>query len=145
MTEILTEMLSHYGLSEIAGGQHNPEILEFFKDIGFDWVKDDETAWCSASLNYFAKKHYFERSGKLDARSWLKVGELVLEPELGDVVVFWRESPESWKGHVGLYINHNDKYIWTLGGNQNNSISIVAYPRERLLGYRRLRKGWGLA
>lgn len=145
MNEILKEMLSNYGLSEIVGAKHNPEIVAFFAEIGFDWVKDDETAWCSASLNYFAKKHYYERSGKLDARSWLKVGELVLEPELGDVVVFWRESPESWKGHVGLYINHNDKYIWTLGGNQNNSISIVAYPRERLLGYRRLRKGWGLA
>lgn len=140
MNEILQEMLSNYGLSEVAGGQHNPQILEFFAEIGFDWVKDDETAWCSAAINFFAKKHMYERSGKLDARSWLRVGEIVLEPQLGDVVVFWRESYDSWKGHVGLYINHNDKYIWCLGGNQGNSISITAYPRNRLLGYRRLRK-----
>jgi uncharacterized protein (TIGR02594 family) len=140
MNEILWEMLSNYGLSEIAGGKHNPQILEFFAEIGFDWVKDDETAWCSAALNFFAKKHGIERSGKLDARSWLKVGELVLEPKLGDIVVFWRESYSSWKGHVGLYVNSNDKYIWCLGGNQGNSISIIAYPRDRLLGYRRLRK-----
>jgi len=140
MNEILTEMLSNYGLSEIAGGQHNPQIVAFFKEIGFDCVKDDETAWCSAALNYFAKKHGYYRSGKLDARSWLKVGDIVLEPQLGDIVVFWRESYASWKGHVALYINSNEKYIWCLGGNQNNAISIVAYPRDRLLGYRRLSK-----
>jgi uncharacterized protein (TIGR02594 family) len=140
MNEILTEMLSNYGLSEIDGPLAHPDIMRFFHDIGFDWVKDDSTAWCSAALNYFAKKHGYERSGKLDARSWLKVGELVLEPKMGDIVVFWRESYASWKGHVAIYINSNDKYIWCLGGNQNNSISIMAYPRDRLLGYRRLSK-----
>jgi uncharacterized protein (TIGR02594 family) len=140
MNEILTEMLRNYGLSEVAGGQHNPEILEFFSDIGFDWVKDDEIAWCSAALNFFAKRHNYERSGELNARSWLKVGEIILEPELGDIVVFWRESYDSWKGHVGIYINSNDKYVWSLGGNVNNSIAIVAYPRDRVLGYRRLSK-----
>lgn len=140
MNEILTEMLSNYGLSEITGDKHNPEILAFFAEIGFDWVKDDETAWCSAALNFFAKKHGYERSGKLDARSWLKVGELVLEPTMGDIVVFWRESYASWKGHVAIYINSNEKYIWCLGGNQNNSISITAYSRDRLLGYRRLKR-----
>lgn len=140
MNEILADMLSNYGLSEIAGGKHNEEIVAFFAEIGFDWVKDDETAWCSAALNFFAKRHGYERSGRLDARSWLKVGEIVLEPQLGDIVVFWRESYESWKGHVGIYINGNDRYIWSLGGNQNNSINITAYPRDRLLGYRRLKK-----
>ena len=142
MNEILHDMLVNYGLSEIDGPLSDPLILEFFHDIGFDWVSDDsKTAWCSAVINYFAKKHGYERSGRLDARSWLKVGEVVLEPELGDVVVFWRNKPESWEGHVGIYINHNSKYIWCLGGNQGNSISIAAYPRERLLGYRRLSKG----
>lgn len=88
--EILIEMLSHYGLSEIDGPLANPHILEFFDEIGFNWVTDDSTSWCSAVLNFFAKKHGFERSGSLTARSWLKVGEIVIEPQLGDIVVFWR-------------------------------------------------------
>jgi uncharacterized protein (TIGR02594 family) len=95
---------------------------------------------CSGSMNFFAKKHGYERSGKLDARSWLKVGEVVTEPKLGDVVVFWRESKSSWKGHVGLYINHDTNYIYCLGGNQSGSIRITPYPIDRLLGYRRLKK-----
>jgi uncharacterized protein (TIGR02594 family) len=140
MSEILNDMLSNYGLASVAGIQHNPKVIAMFHDIGFKWVNDDETAWCSAAMNYFAKKHGYERSGKLDARSWLKVGEQIDKPLLGDVVVFWRESKESWKGHVGLYINHDDKYIYCLGGNQSGSIRITPYPVERLLGYRRLKK-----
>lgn len=141
MNEIMRDMLMNYGLSEVDGPLSNPEILKFFHEIGFTWVEDDsQTAWCSAVLNYFAKKYGYERSMQLDARSWLKVGTTVLEPKMGDVVVFWRESPDSWKGHVAIYINHNTKYVWCLGGNQGNSISIAAYPRERLLGYRRLSK-----
>lgn len=140
MTEILHDMLTNYGLAEIAGPQHNPKILEMFRDIGFAWVDSDETPWCSGAMNYFAKKHGYERSGNLDARSWLKVGEIITEPKLGDVVVFWRESKSSWKGHVGIYINHDTNYIYCLGGNQSGSIRITPYPIDRLLGYRRLKK-----
>lgn len=140
MNEILRDMLSNYGMSEVDGPLSNPDIMAFFHEIGFDWVEDDSTSWCSAVINFFAKRHGYERSGSLAARSWLKVGEIVLTPQLGDIVVFWRESFMSWKGHVGIYINSNEKYIYTLGGNQSNQINITPYSRERLLGYRRLRK-----
>lgn len=140
MTEVLLEMLKFYGLKEIIGPQHNPEILAMFAEIGYDYIKDDETAWCSASLNYFCKKLGYERSGALDARSWLKLPVMVLKPSLGDIVVFWRESQTSWKGHVGLFINWDENNIWVLGGNQGNMINISAYPRERLLGFRQAKK-----
>jgi len=142
MKDLLIEMLSHYGLKEIVGSKHNPEILAMFADIGYDWVKDDETAWCSASLNYFCKKLGYERSGKLDARSWLKIDKpiIVLKPTIGDIVVLWRVSPDSWEGHVGLFINWDENNIWVLGGNQGNMISIAPYKRERILGFRQLHK-----
>ena len=140
MTEILLEMLRHYGLKEIFGKTHNPEILAMFAEIGYDFVKDDETAWCSASLNYFCKKLGYERSGKLDARSWLKLPVMVLKPQMGDIVILWRNNPASWEGHVGLYISSDMDTIYILGGNQNNQIQISPYPRERVLGYRQARK-----
>jgi len=140
MTEVLLEMLNYYGLKEIAGKENNPFIVNMFKEIGFEWVQDDETAWCSASLNFFCKKLGYERSGKLDARSWLKLPVRVLKPSLGDIVVFWRESPSSWKGHVGLFIAQDWDTVWTLGGNQDNMIKISAYPRNRVLGYRQAKK-----
>lgn len=140
MTDLLLEMLRHYGIKEVAGDKHNPAIVAMFKEIGFEWVKDDETAWCSASLNYFCKRLGYERSGRLDARSWLKLPSIVLEPEIGDIVVFWRKSPNSWEGHVGLFISWDEDSIYVLGGNQSNMLSIAPYSRERLLGFRRARK-----
>ncbi len=140
MEELLLEMLKMYGLKEIVGPEHNEEIVEFFKEIGFDWVKDDETAWCSASLNYFCKKLGYERSGKLDARSWLKVGTKIDTPQIGDVIVLWRNSPQAWEGHVGLYISEDNGLIYILGGNQSNMLNISLYNKNRVLGYRRLKK-----
>jgi uncharacterized protein (TIGR02594 family) len=140
MQDLLIEFLKHYGTKEILGATHNPEILAMFQEIGYDWVKDDETAWCSAALNYFAMKAGYERSGKLDARSWLKMPIMVLKPEIGDVVVFSRGDINGWQGHVGLYISSNVQEIFCLGGNQKNQICIEAYPRDRVLGYRKLKK-----
>lgn len=140
MTEILNEMLQMYGLKEIVGKENNPQIVAMFKEIGYDWVDDDETAWCSAALNYFCKKLGYERSGKLDARSWLKMPILVLKPSLGDIVVFWRGSPDGWQGHVGLFIAQDTTTVWVLGGNQGDMLCIKPYPRDKVLGYRQVHK-----
>lgn len=140
MTEILLEFLKLYGLKEVAGVANNPQIVAMFKEIGFESVKDDETAWCSASLNYVCKKLGYERSGKLDARSWLTMPIKVLQPTLGDIVVLWRESPDSWKGHVGIFISKDIHNVYVLGGNQGDMISISPYPIDRVLGYRQVHK-----
>ena len=141
MKDLLYEVLSHYGLSEIAGPSSNPEILEFFKDLGYDWVTDDSTtSWCSAMLSYYAKKCGYQYHVGLDARGWLDMPVKVLKPSIGDIVVLWRGSPSDWRGHVGLFINWDDTKIWILGGNQSNTISITPYARERLLGFRQLKR-----
>jgi uncharacterized protein (TIGR02594 family) len=138
MSQIVEMALSQYGVKEIPGDRHNKDILKYFSYIGHDWVKDDETAWCSCFMNFVAKMCDKPMSNKLNARSWLLVGEEPTVPQQGDVVIFWRESPDSWKGHVGIYINEIGDDINVLGGNQNNSVCIKPYPKERLLGYRRL-------
>lgn len=131
--------LSQFGIKEIVGSKDNPEVLKYFDEIGFDGSKlKDETSWCSAFANWVAKKANKDYTKRLDARSWLKVGKETNQPEPGDVVVFWRESPKSWKGHVGFYVNETKDHINVLGGNQSNQVKISAYPKSRLLGYRRL-------
>lgn len=143
MKDLLFEVLSHYGMREVAGPASNPEILAFFKELGYDCVNDDSTtAWCSAALSYYAKKCGYEYNKSLAARDWLRLNKpiVVLKPQLGDIVVFWRESPQSWKGHVGIFISQDGNTINVLGGNQNNTLSIAGYPSEQLLGYRQLHK-----
>lgn len=137
--DILNKAFLEYGVSEIKGQKDNPEIIKYFDEIGFDGGKlKDETAWCSAFANWVAKTSGYEFSGKLNARSWLNVGESVKIPEIGDIVVLWRELKDSWKGHVGFYINSDKNYIYILGGNQNNQVNIKPYNKNRLLDYRKL-------
>ena len=140
MTDLLMFALGQYGVAELKGdGQHNDVIVNYFKEIGHKWVSDDETAWCSAFMNYCAKMVGREMSGKLNARSWLNVGEEVEEPQPGDVVIFWRGSKDSWKGHVAIFINKDENYHYVLGGNQSNMVKISPYANYRVLGYRRLK------
>lgn len=139
--DLIKTALGEYGTMEIAGDKSNPEINKYFDLIGQEWA-DDSVSWCSAFINWVAKVNGYEYSGKLNARSWLDVGEVVLDFNLDDpiVAILWRESPDSWKGHVALPIRKNTNNIWLLGGNQNNMVRISAYPIDRVLGYRKLRK-----
>jgi len=132
--------LSEFGVKEIVGKKHNPQVLKYFKETGHEWVTTDETAWCSAFVNWVAKHSCLEMSNKLNARSWLSVGVVPDSLVVGDLAIFWRESKSSWKGHVGFLIRETSNYVYVLGGNQRNSVCVKAYPKGRLIGYRRLRE-----
>ena len=54
-------------------------------------------------------------------------------PALGAVVVFWRISPNSGKGHVGFYVGEDGEAYYVLGGNQGDAVSVVRISRDRLL------------
>lgn len=128
---------SQYGIKEKKGAKNNPEVIKYFKELGYTGKQlKEETAWCSAFVNWVLKMSDAPYTGKLDARSWLELGMETKSPQLGDVVVFWRDSKNSWKGHVGFYINQVGDEIFVLGGNQDNQVAITSYPASRLLGYR---------
>ena len=135
---VIEKALSQFGIKEIVGKQHNQQVLKYFNEIGHEWVKDDETAWCSAFVNWVCKTSGKPYSRKLNARSWLSVGVKKNKPQLGDIVVLWRESKTSWKGHVGFFIRQTKDWIYVLGGNQNNQVNITAYRKSRVLEYRKL-------
>lgn len=131
--------LSQYGIKEVSGSKDNPEIIKYFTELGFNSkMFKDETAWCSAVHNWIHKIAGLCYTGKLNARSWLDIGTEVFMPKMGDTVIFWRESREGWKGHVGIFISRIGDDIYTLGGNQSNQYNIKVYPSYRVLGYRRL-------
>ena len=137
LSRLLEIAFSQYGLKEVPGVKNNPEIMKYFKAMDQGWVQGDEVAWCSAFINWCAIEKGYEFSGKLNARSWLNLG-IKCDFKNADIVVLWRESPESWKGHVAIPIREDDKYIWCLGGNQSNMVKISAYPKSRVLKYIKL-------
>lgn len=137
LSRLLNVALSQYGIKEVQGKENNQEIMKYFHCIGQDWVQGDETAWCSAFINWCAKKRGYEHTGKLNARSWLNLG-MRCDINVADIIVLWRESRDSWKGHVGIPIREDDDVIWILGGNQSNMVRISAYPKDQLLAYIKL-------
>ncbi len=140
MEQLLKIAFNELGTEEFVGDKHNPEVLKYAKDTKIAGVTTDEIAWCSTFVNWVAWKVGLQISGKANARSWLNVGTKVTVPEPGDVVVYWRDSPQSWKGHVGFFIgfSFDKKRVYTLGGNQGNRVSVSAYRLENVLSYQRL-------
>ncbi|MCK5168759.1 MAG: TIGR02594 family protein [Bacteroidales bacterium] len=137
---ILKIAASQLGTKEISGNEDNPQIVKYSEETGITGINNDETPWCSTFINWCAEQAGLPMSGKANARSWIDVGTTVQDPEPGDIVVFWRESPDSWKGHVGFFLGFNKDAtrVFCLGGNQGNAVSILDYDVEKVLAYRRL-------
>lgn len=136
MSKHLLIAAKEIGVTGIDGSAHNKRILAYFTEAGFSWVKDDETAWCAAFVNWVLKKSGLKGTGSLAARSFLNYGKRTDAPQIGDLAVFWRISRNSAFGHVAFYIAHDKRFVYVLGGNQSNAVNVKAFPLSQLLEYR---------
>lgn len=136
--ELLKIAASQLGVKEISGTENNSQIVKYAKETGIEHINTDEVPWCSTFINWCAKKAGLPMSGKENARSWINIGNGTNSPETGNIVVFWRESPESWKGHVAIFLGFKEdgKRVICLGGNQSNAVNIRDYDVEKVLAYR---------
>lgn len=125
----------YYGLSEVPGERSNPIIMEMARSLGLAYP-DDSTSWCALFAGFVLKKSECEYVASLVARDFLQVGLPSPEPVFGALAIFWRESPTSWKGHVGFVLSVSASHIYVLGGNQSNKVRVSPYPKSQLLGYR---------
>lgn len=137
------------GTTEIAGSAANNPLIQWWISLcGAAPTTPDETAWCSAFTNGICWALRLPRSKSLAARSWLTVGQAIAldQAEVGfDVVVLKRgegNQPTAEvldaPGHVGFYAGREGASVLILGGNQNNSVSVMKFPATRILGIRRL-------
>lgn len=127
------------GVKEYSGDGDNPDVVKYLKSVdslSIDLQRNDETAWCSAFVNWCMEQAGESRTEKANARSWLSWGREVTAPTPGVVTILWRESTESWKGHVGFFVRATAQYVYLLGGNQNDQVSIARYPQSCILGFR---------
>jgi uncharacterized protein (TIGR02594 family) len=139
-------MLSLRGTKEnpSATASH-PRLKEMFADTGFASYDDSKLPWCGVAMGYCHIKAGWPRPDLPKyievARDWLEFGESVEKPQRGDIAILWRGSRSGWKGHVAFFHGYGDNgKILLLGGNQSDSVSVVAYDPDRVLGYRRATK-----
>jgi uncharacterized protein (TIGR02594 family) len=123
------------GLRELPGALTQPRIRSWLQSLGAPWT-DDETPWCGVLPAVMMQAQGYQIPAKwAAARSWAKWGVPLDEPRAGSVVVYWRDRPDGWTGHVGFEVGRTaDGRILTLGGNQKNMITIAPFDRRRLIG-----------
>jgi len=132
----LAEAWTELGQREIGGSGANARIRAMFRDAGHPAITSDETAWCAAFVGACLARSGLEPTRSLLARSYLGWGLATDEPEFGAIVVLSRTSDPSL-GHVGFLIGATPSAVILLGGNQADSVSVEAFPRERVLSFRR--------
>jgi uncharacterized protein (TIGR02594 family) len=125
------------GTREVQGDADNPEILDWAEGLGIDY-DDDDIPWCGLFVAHCVGSTLQDEvlpSNPLGARNWNNFGSPV-DPQLGSVLVFWRGSPDGWKGHVGFYRGEDPNHYYVLGGNQSNSVNVAKITKNRLIGAR---------
>lgn len=129
----LVEAGKHIGTREIKGASHASKIIAWWKAIRRGGIKDDETPWCAAFVGAQLESVGITSSRFESARSYLNWGVRLDAPALGCIVVLGREGG----GHVGFCVGQDGaENLLLLGGNQGDAVSIAAFARSRVLGFR---------
>lgn len=137
----LEEAHHHHGLRETAGPLSNPELETMWRSLpGGAWYwdhfgrDDSKLPWCGAFMAYVMKacgivfpKRY------ASAAEWLFWGVALDAPTVGCLVIFKRPGG----AHVAIVIGRNAHgQILCIGGNQRDSVCVLAFDEERVDGYR---------
>lgn len=126
------------GNGEIGGNNKGQYVQQYNRGM--------EAAWCAGFVSWVLEqdgysKLAYSRSAKAiynEAKSKNMVSDT---PNKGDLIVFWRESPTSWKGHIGFVEEVKGEYIYTIEGNVGDfpaKVSRFKYHKNKvpkLLGY----------
>lgn len=123
------------GQREIRGPDDNAHISAFFRELGQPPSLHDEVAWCAAFVGACLERAGEASTRSLMARSYLRWGENITQVRYGALAVLSRGSDPS-AGHVGFLVGETPGHVVLLGGNQNDAVSVAAYPKTRLLGFR---------
>lgn len=117
------------GQSEVFRVKANPRIIQYFSASKF-WGTDDsggENAWCGSFVAWVMEKHgYTPVKEAYRAKSWKNFGQTIKTPIQGAIAIKSRNRG----GHVGFVVGQSStgKYLFILGGNQGNKVSIAKYP-----------------
>ena len=123
------------GQREIRGADDNAHIRAFFRELGQPPSLHDEVAWCAAFVGACLERAGEASTRSLMARSYLRWGESIAQGRYGALAVLSRGRDPS-AGHIGFLVGETAEHVVLLGGNQNDAVSVAAYPKARLLGFR---------
>ena len=129
---------------EIGGNNRGPFVKKYLHGI-----VAEGNPWCAGFVSFCFSEHpagmpfpntvgarnilqHFKKKG------WVQPPSSGCTPEPGDVVVWWRESLHSGKGHIGLVHQLRDGFLYTIEGNKSPKVQGFSYVSSRidkLLGF----------
>lgn len=130
----IVEAKALLGEKEVKGKLANEKIVELFKDSGNPTVVSDEVPWCAAFVGACLARANKPNTGSLVARDYLKYGTKLKGPKVNSIGIM-RRGNSSWEGHVGFVTQFDKDWVWMLGGNQSNSVSVQKFARSKFLGF----------
>jgi uncharacterized protein (TIGR02594 family) len=125
------------GTKEVLGPRNNPAIMDWATDLDVRYQGDD-IPWCGLFVAHCVGSTLPDEplpGNPLGARQWERFGTSA-SPRLGSVMVFWRESLASGKGHVGFYAGEDNSAYQILGGNQSEQVCLTWLAKDRFRGAR---------
>jgi len=114
-------------------GKNNNRILKYHKvSGGFTSVK---TPWCGSFVNWVMEKSGYKTvKGASRAKNWIKFGVKTTIPYYGSIAIKNRKGG----GHVTFVVgkSKNGKYLYCLGGNQGDAVTIRKYRANVFTDFR---------
>lgn len=133
----MIEAAKHLGLQEIAGPKAAPEIVQMAHDIGLTDYESDEDTWCAIFAGACIRRTLPNEplpSYPQWSRGYCRFGVPLIMPCPGSLCIFWRgKSPSLDLGHAGFSIKETDEVIYTIGGNQTNSVCVAPQLKSKLV------------
>lgn len=124
--------LREIGVTETPGPRSTPRILTYHGATALA-ASDDAVPWCASYCGWVLREAGVTPTGSAAARSYATWG-VTSDPRYGAVAVLSRGRPP--RGHVGFLIDADDEFVWILGGNQGDRVSVAPFPMTRLVACR---------
>jgi uncharacterized protein (TIGR02594 family) len=122
------------GTKEVLGPKSNPTILDWATSLDINY-KGDDIPWCGLFVAHCIGVTLPQEvlpGNPLGARQWERFGDSSTA-RVGAIMVFWRDTPTSGKGHVGFYVGEDETAYQILGGNQSDSVCLTWLDKQRLV------------
>jgi peptidoglycan hydrolase-like protein with peptidoglycan-binding domain len=135
------------GHGEVGGNNMGPHVAKYLN--GIVGTPND---WCAGFVSFCFKtsgqpmpfKYTVGARNILDqtkAKGWEVKPSSANPPMPGDIIVWWRQAPSSWKGHVGIVHSYQNGIVRTIEGNKTSQVGSFAYTLgaiDKLLGFARV-------
>lgn len=140
--KLILTAIKYVGVKEDPTG-FNPIIKLWMeascKSLKLENPKDDSLfAWCACFIsNMLIESGIWDQTKMhiVRARDFQLIGQVVRDPELGDIVILERGPG---KGHVGIFLSETQDKYYLLSGNSGDSVSVHPFDKSRVIGIRRV-------